>query len=100
MIGPLSPLDPFAGGIGGSAPPLTPVSVSAQSFTAVLSQAAANNLAALGRAEEIATEALQGRADAREVVDVVLSAERSLQAAIAIRDKIVTSYLEISRMAI
>jgi flagellar hook-basal body complex protein FliE len=29
-----------------------------------------------------------------------MSAEQSLQAAIAIRDKIVSSYLEISRMAI
>jgi flagellar hook-basal body complex protein FliE len=36
----------------------------------------------------------------RSVVDAVMSAEQSLQAAVAIRDKIVTAYLEISRMAI
>ena len=36
----------------------------------------------------------------REVVDAVMSAEQTLQAAVAIRDKIVSAYLEISRMAI
>ena len=45
-------------------------------------------------------EALQGKADTREVVDAVMSAEQSLQTAVAIRDKIVTAYLEVSRMAI
>ena len=46
-------------------------------------------------------KALQGGdVSTREVVDSVMSAERSLQAAIAIRDKIVTAYLEVSRMAI
>ena len=46
-------------------------------------------------------KALQGGdVTTREVVDSVMSAERSLQTAIAIRDKIVTAYLEVSRMAI
>ena len=44
--------------------------------------------------------ALKGEADTREVVDAVMSAEQTLQTAIAIRDKIVTAYLEVSRMAI
>ena len=51
-------------------------------------------------AEQVSVKALQGDADAREVVDAVMSAEQSLQAAVAIRDKIVSAYLEISRMAI
>ena len=36
----------------------------------------------------------------REVVDALMSAEQSLQTAIAIRDKLVTAYLEVSRMQI
>ena len=36
----------------------------------------------------------------QQVVEAVMSAEQTLQAAIAIRDKVVTAYLEISRMAI
>ena len=35
-----------------------------------------------------------------EVADAVMSAEQSLQAAVAIRDKIISAYMEISRMAI
>jgi flagellar hook-basal body complex protein FliE len=34
------------------------------------------------------------------VADAVMSAEQSLQAAVAIRDKLVQAYLEISRMQI
>jgi flagellar hook-basal body complex protein FliE len=45
-------------------------------------------------------KALRGEADTREVVDAVMSAEQSLQAAIAIRDRIINAYLEVSRMAI
>ena len=52
------------------------------------------------QAEQVSVAALQGQADVREVVDAVMSAEQALQAAIAIRDKIVAAYLEISRMAI
>ena len=35
-----------------------------------------------------------------QVVDAVMNAEQSLQTAIAIRDKVVTAYLEIARMPI
>ena len=38
--------------------------------------------------------------DTREAVDAVMNAEQSLQAAIAIRDKVVSAYLEISRIQI
>ena len=48
----------------------------------------------------MSVQGIQGEADTREVVDAVMSAEQSLQAAIAIRDKIVSAYLEVSRMAI
>ena len=54
----------------------------------------------LQQAEQLSAKALQGDGDMRDVVDAVMSAEQSLQTAIAIRDKIVTAYLEISRMAI
>ncbi|EKF41565.1 flagellar hook-basal body complex protein FliE [Nitratireductor indicus] len=71
-----------------------------ESFSAMLGEAAANTAAKLGHAESVSLKALQGEADAREVVDAVMTAEQALQAAIAIRDKFITSYLEISRMAI
>ena len=55
---------------------------------------------AMERAEQVSVQGLRGEADTRAVVDAVMSAEQSLQSAIAIRDKIVSAYLEISRMAI
>jgi flagellar hook-basal body complex protein FliE len=55
----------------------------------------------LHNAESMSLKALQGAdLETREVVDAVMSAEQTLQAAVAIRDKIVSAYLEISRMAI
>ena len=36
----------------------------------------------------------------QQVVEAVMAAEQTLQSAIAIRDKVVSAYLEISRMAI
>jgi flagellar hook-basal body complex protein FliE len=72
----------------------------ADSFATLLSRAAGETVETLQAAEQASVSALQGKADIREVVDAVMSAEQSLQAAIAIRDKIVTAYLEVSRMAI
>ena len=71
-----------------------------QSFASMLANAAGNAVGSLKQAEQLSIDALQGKADMRAVVDTVMSAEQSLQAAVAIRDKIVSAYLEISRMAI
>ena len=70
------------------------------SFADALTKAARDTVGAMQKAEALSVAGLQGRADTREVVDAVMSAEQSLKAAISIRDKIVHSYLEISRMAI
>lgn len=72
----------------------------ASSFAAALADAAAQTQATLRQAEQLSLAGLQGKADTREVVDAVMSAEQALQAAVAIRDKIVTAYLEVSRMGI
>ncbi|GJD80674.1 flagellar hook-basal body complex protein FliE [Methylobacterium gregans] len=53
------------------------------------------------RAGEAASIAgIQGKATTQQVVEAVMSAEQSLQTAVAIRDKVVAAYLELSRMAI
>ncbi len=44
--------------------------------------------------------AVRGEVPTREVVDAIMAAEQSLQTAVAIRDKMVTAYLEIARMQI
>ena len=72
----------------------------AGSFASVLSDLATRTVGTLEHAEQVSVQGLQGQADMRDVVDAVMSAEQALQTSIAIRDKIVTAYLEISRMAI
>lgn len=72
----------------------------ADSFAAALRDVASRTVGSLQQAEQLSVQALQGKADMREVVDAVMSAEQSMQAAVAIRDKIVAAYLEVSRMGI
>ncbi len=74
--------------------------VAETSFLDMLNAAATRTVDTLNRAETVSVQGMQGGADTREVVDAVMSAEQSLQAAVAIRDKIVSAYLDISRMAI
>lgn len=71
------------------------------SFTTALADAAVSTVGKLQHAERMSVQALQGGdIQTRDVVDAVMTAEQSLQAAVAIRDKIVSAYLEVSRMAI
>lgn len=105
MIAGLGALDALSGGLrpGGASGPLAPVapSVSASDFASAIAEAATRTVHTLGNAEAVSMTALEGgNVQAREVVDAVMSAEQTLQAAISIRDKIVTAYLEVSRMAI
>lgn len=91
------------GALTGSAGALAPRSVGgAQSadFTQMLAQVAADAAGSLKAGEAAAISGIQGKASVQQVVDAVLTAERTLQTTIAVRDKIVAAYQEISRMAI
>jgi len=70
------------------------------SFAQVMGDMATDMTNALKLSETKSFEAIQGKATTREVVDAVMSAEQTLQTAIAIRDKVVTAYLEVARMQI
>lgn len=70
------------------------------SFSSLVSENAGRMVETLRNAEQLSVEALQGKGDMRQVVDAVMTAEQALQTSIAIRDKIVTAFLEVSRMAI
>jgi flagellar hook-basal body complex protein FliE len=70
------------------------------SFGNVLSQLAGSVSSKLEGAEAVSMKSMTGDVPTRDVVNAVMDAEQSLQTAIAIRDKIVQAYLEISRMPI
>lgn len=69
-------------------------------FSAVLSNLITGTMETVRAGEVAASEGLSGRMALQDVVDRVMTAEQSLQAALAVRDKVVTAYLEISRMSI
>jgi len=69
-------------------------------FGAMLGQLASNASSLLKTAEATSIAGMRGQASVQQVVDAVMSAEQTLQGAIAIRDKVVSAYLELSRMSI
>lgn len=80
--------------------PQTTTSQPETSFGSMLLEAAQGVTASLRSAETTAIDGIRGATGIRDVAESVMAAERQLGAATAIRDKIVTAYLEISRMAI
>ncbi|WP_331373291.1 flagellar hook-basal body complex protein FliE [Sinorhizobium chiapasense] len=72
----------------------------AQSFAEVLGNMTTDTIRSMKSAEGASLQAVRGEANTREVIDAVMNAEQSLQTALAIRDKVVSAYLEIARMQI
>ena len=100
MISPLSGLDAVSSITSDAKPGNGVTQAASGDFAAVLGQAMQNVAQSVQTAETVSMDAMKGQADVREVVDAVMAAERHMTAATAIRDKITTAYLEISRMAI
>ena len=82
--------------------PASPASAAeaASDFGAFLAQMAASAASTLRAGEATALLAVGGQASTQQVVEAVMSAEQTLQSAIAIRDKVVSAFLEVSRMSI
>lgn len=69
-------------------------------FGTMLAQLTADAANVVRNAESTSIAGVQGWASVQQVVEAVMSAEQTLQGAVAIRDKVVAAYLEISRMQI
>ena len=78
----------------------TPGQNTGMDFASVMGEMATDTMNSLKGAESMSFKAIQGKANTREVVDAVLDAQQSLQTAMALRDKIVSAYLEITKMQI
>lgn len=76
------------------------VTTPSMDFGTVLKSMAGDAATTLRAGEEAAVAGITGSMPVQQVVEQVLAAERTLQTAIAIRDKMVSAYLEISRMQI
>jgi flagellar hook-basal body complex protein FliE len=86
----------------GQAQPLRPSAAPAAQadFGQMLAEVANEGVQTLRQAEFSSLQSIRGKASVQEVVDAVMAAEQTLQAAIAVRDKMVSAYQELTRMAI
>lgn len=73
---------------------------SVSSFGDLLTQMAGQMRDTVKTGEAAEISGIQGKASTQAVVEAVMSAEQTLQTAVAIRDKVVAAYLEIVRMTI
>jgi flagellar hook-basal body complex protein FliE len=68
------------------------------SFASVMGNMATETINSLKGAESMSFAGIKGTASTREVVDAMLQAQQTLQTAIAIRDKVVSAFLEVTKM--
>jgi flagellar hook-basal body complex protein FliE len=84
----------------GASAPAAAAGAAGPSFGDFLQQFAAQTVDSLKGGEAAAIAGVDGKANVQQVVSAVMQAERDLHTAIALRDKAVAAYQEISRMAI
>lgn len=92
-------LDPTTMSVGTTAAGETHATAG-QGFAAAMADMAREANQTVKSAEATSIQGVNGKASTQAVVDAVMGAERTLQTAIAVRDKVVSAYLEISRMSI
>jgi flagellar hook-basal body complex protein FliE len=86
--------------VGGPSITSSTVAAAPADFGSVLAQVTQDTIGKLKGAEATSISGLQGQASVQQIVESVSDAQSSLQTAIAVRDKVVSAYQELSRMAI
>lgn len=84
----------------GAASVNAPSGVEQPSFSDALANVSMEAIDRLKSGEAAAISGISGQTSAQHVVEAVMAAETTLQSALAIRDKVVAAYQEISRMQI
>lgn len=78
----------------------TPAGAAGMTFASVLGGMASDAVSNLKGAETASMAGINGKANTRQVVDAVMQADQSLQTVMAIRDKVVSAFLDITKMQI
>lgn len=81
-------------------PAIVETAPTGNAFADFMNSVGTNFADSLKTAETKSMDGILGKASTREVVDAVMSADQTLQTAMAFRDKIVSAYLEIVKMPI
>ncbi len=107
MLNAISALAPVASqvtqglsGLGGASLRQGAAATTGADFGSVFANVAQNFVDKLAEGESQAVAGIQGKAAVQDVVQAVMSAEQSLQLAMAMRDKVVGAYQEFMHMAI
>jgi len=80
--------------------PSASASASGPSFTQTLGQVVSDAIGTVQAGEAAAIQGVQGTLPPCKVVEPIMGAQRTLSQALAIRDKAVSAYQEITRMSI
>ena len=110
MINAVSGISPFAldmlKGLSSGPSATSPTSgtvtgqINQTSFASILGGITSNMVQDIRTAETTSLNGIMGKVSTREVVDAVMAADQSLQTATAFRDKLVSAYLDITKMPI
>ena len=73
---------------------------SGNSFSSMLASLSSDTVDKLKTSESMSVAGLQGKATTQSVVEAVMQGQEALQTALALRDKTISAFQEISRMAI
>ncbi len=85
---------------GVTTPGATPGADTGMSFASVMSNMAKDTVSTLKGAEAASFAGIKGTMGTREVVDAVMQANQILQTTVAVRDKLVSAFLDITKMQI
>lgn len=99
MVDTLSPVGAVTASGGARAPLATPAAEGG-SFEQALGAALGSAIDAVQAGEGLALQGVQGAAPPMRVVEGVMEAQRSLQSVLSVRDKLVSAWQDVSRMAI
>ena len=70
------------------------------SFSSLMASLSKDTVDKLKTSESMSVAGIQGKATTQSVVEAVMSAQESLQTALAIRDKAVSAFQDISKMPV
>ena len=99
MVDTLSPVGSVTAS-GAARAPLAAPAAEGGSFEQALGAALGSAVDALQTGEGLALQGVQGAAPPMKVVEGVMEAQRSLQSVLAVRDKLVSAWQDVSRMAV
>jgi flagellar hook-basal body complex protein FliE len=97
---PLSNISPLGGAGPGDVGAPSVQAASSQDFASVLAELTNQAASAIKAGEETAIKGIQGQAPVQDVAAAVMKAQTSLQTALAVRDKVISAYQDLTRMPI